>query len=97
MIFTVPKPPQMEHFRLQTASTNTRRNYYKFGIEKTSMLIPKVYLNDDNIGVHYNQTMMQQTAAKHVSTCMENMCLRKGKPCKSDVNINVFEGFTNWM
>jgi hypothetical protein len=27
----------------------------------------------------------------------KNMCLRKCKLCKSNVNTNVFEGFANWM
>ena len=63
-------------------------------------MIPKVYQNDANIGAKCNQHLMQQTAAKHVSTFMKqknNMCLRKGKPCKSNVDARVFEGFTNWM
>ena len=52
--------------------------------------MPKVYQNDANISAKYNQKTMQQTAAKHVSKLMTNMCLRKGKPYKSKLNISVF-------
>ena len=50
-------------------------------------------------------TLVQQISTFDATNCSEqcleayeiNMCLRKGKPCKSNISFNVSEGFANWM
>ena len=66
--FRAPKGSKKEHFGMP-ASKNTPRNHYTLVIENTSVVMPKVYQNDANIGATYNQTSAQTIAA---TPCLDN-------------------------